>query len=398
MRAAPFGDRPVKQIPRALLWCAAAFAGAWVGAGLLLHGSSLPLAVQLLLALATMGPWIPGIPQRYVTWWFVLLASVPTLVFTWSGGSPIWFAVLALSASRVATFVSLPRSLAFALWAAFVVAGRQLIASHDTNWLVWTSYVELGIALGWAMKSQRLLLLRQRAASREHAQLAALEERRRIARDVHDVLAHTLTILMVHVNSARLLVHDDPEATSEVLDEVATYGRRCLEEIRRTVGLLSENSPNAVEINGPIASAEAIQKLVATYRRAGIDIDLRLDVAMGQIGTLAEAPSAIWHSHYRVVQECVANAVKHASGAPVDLLIEVSDSQLRMKCSNPIVDGEVLELPKGGNGITGMRERVEQLGGSFSAGLESKRWVVRTDQPLTTVVAGTHRESLGWAS
>src|SRR4029079_15142458 len=130
--------------------------------------------------------------------------------------------------------------------------GRQFVAHYDFNWLMWKTYVELALALGWAMRSQHLLVLRTRQARDAHSQLAALEERRRIARDVHDVLAHTLTILMVHVNSARLLVHDDPGATSEVLDEVATYGRRCLEEIRRTVGLLSENSPNAVEINGPI--------------------------------------------------------------------------------------------------------------------------------------------------
>ena len=389
-------DRTVRNIPLALISSASAFAGVILGVGVLVGGCSLPLPAQLVLAAIAMGPWIPGIPQRFVSWPFVALSTIPVLGFTWSGGSPVWFAVLALSASRVATFTSLPRSLAFGVAAACIVGGREFLAGHDTSWVVWTSYVELGIALGWAMKSQQLLLERTRLASRETAQLAALEERRRIARDVHDVLAHTLTILMVHVNSARLLVLDDADATSEVLDEVATYGRRCLEEIRRTVGLLSE-APRTIDVSGPIGSAEAIQELVASYRSAGIDIDLRLDV-VPQMGLLGRVPSGVWNTHYRIAQECLANAVKHSSGAPVDLLISVDDAGLRVTCANPVGDAVVLALPKGGNGIAAMRERVEQFGGSFSAGLEVKRWVVRAEIPLTAVVACTRRDSLGWAS
>src|SRR4029079_10102868 len=139
--------------------------------------------------------------------------------------------------------------------------GRQFVAHYDFNWLMWKTYVELALALGWAMRSQHLLVLRHRQARDEHAQLAALEERRAIARDVHDVLSHTLTILMVHVNSARLSVVDDPEGTAELLDEVAGYGREALTEIRRTVGLLSGPTNSERAVGGPIEAADAIESL-----------------------------------------------------------------------------------------------------------------------------------------
>jgi signal transduction histidine kinase len=225
--------------------------------------------------------------------------------------------------------------------------------------------------------------LRTNEASEEHAKLAALEERRTIARDVHDVLSHTLTILMVHVNSARLTVRDDPEGTAVLLDEVAGYGREALVEIRKTVGLLSGPNGSERAVGGPIEAADAIENLVASYRGAGAEIDLRLEVDMADMGLLAQAPPALWKSGYRIVQESLANAVKHAPGSPVDVHIGVHDTDVHVEVSNDVRSGVVmLELPSGGNGVPGMRERALALGGTFSAGLESSRWVVRANMPV----------------
>jgi signal transduction histidine kinase len=292
------------------------------------------------------------------------------------------FGLLALSASRVAMAVTLPKSISYGVGAISLVILRPLLG-HPTNWMLWKVYVELGLAMGWAMRSQRMLVFRNKQVTREQARLAAFDERRRIARDVHDVLAHTLTIMMVHLNSARLQVREDPEGTAEVLDEVAQYGRVCLEEIRRTVGLLSEPK-EASTVGGPIDTAHAIEDLVASYRKAGVDVQLRLDIEMAHLGRLAQAKPEVWSASYRIAQESLANAVKHAQGAAIDLRMHIDDGGLHLRCANALrPDVVTLGLPSGGHGLPGMGERVRSVGGEFSAGPDgANEWVVRADMPL----------------
>jgi signal transduction histidine kinase len=388
--------KPPRGIPIWIYFGAIGFVAAFAGFALAQGRSWLPLWVQIVLVLVMLHPWTPTVRRRIVSPLFVIESLVPVALLTWTGGSVFYFAVLAVSASRATIASPLPRSALYVVGAAAIVIGR-VAAGYSTEWLVWTTYIELGAMVGIALKHQQALVRRTRRASKEDAALAAVEERRRIARDVHDVLAHTLTILMVHLNSARLLVHEDPDGTAEVLDEVATYGRRCLEEIRRTVGLLSEQEPKYK--NGPVESAEAIEELVDSYRSAGIEINLRLEVGMERMRALAHTPPEIWHVGYRIAQESLANAVKHAPGVPIDLWIRVGDTGLHITCTNPLRAGVMLELPRGGNGLVGMRERVEGVGGSFSAQLGDRSWVVEAELPLSSRDAFDERQKhLGRAS
>jgi signal transduction histidine kinase len=120
---------------------------------------------------------------------------------------------------------------------------------------------------------------------------------------------------------------------------------------------------------------------------------------MAHMGLLASAPTAIWAAGYRIAQESLANAAKHGTGADVELWIGVDDAGLHMTCTNLINSDVVpLELPKGGNGLAAMRDRVTNAGGSFFAGLESRRWVVRVDLPLVMTEASGRPASLGRAS
>ena len=374
--------QPPKGIPVWMYCGAGAFAAFVLVVALIQGGSWLPVWLQVVLALVTLAPWIPGIPQKWMPLSFVLVSTIPTLVLTWTGGSPLMFSVLALSAARVAISSTLPASIAYALFAAVIVIGRQFVAHHDFDWVLWKTYLELGLAFGYAARYQRLFIARSRQAREEHARLAAMEERRRIARDVHDVLAHTLTILMVQLNSARLTLQDDPEAAGELLDQVSQHGRHCLVEIRKTVGLLSEPDRTPGEA-GPIDGARGIEELVASYRNAGVEVDLRLDVALENLGRLATASNDVWKSGYRIVQEALANATKHAPGSPVKVRIAVDDAGMHMTLSNALQPGVVMfELPSGGHGLRGMRERVAAVGGEFSAGLEGNTWVVRVELPL----------------
>ena len=187
---------------------------------------------------------------------------------------------------------------------------------------------------------------------------------------------------MVQLNSARLTLHDDPEATGELLDQVSQHGRHCLVEIRKTVGLFSEPNRTPGEA-GPVEGAQGIEELVASYRNAGVEVDLRLDVGMAHLGRLAETPNEVWTAGYRIVQEGLANATKHAPGSPVAVRISVDDTGLHMMLSNALRPGVVvLELPSGGHGLRGMRERVAAVGGTFSAGPDANTWVVRAELPL----------------
>jgi signal transduction histidine kinase len=390
--------QPPLGIPMWVYFGATGFAAAIITWSMLQGGSWLPLVVQIPLAIATFLPWCPGLRNKIVSPSFFVLSTIPTLLLTWTGGSVFLFGLLALSASRVSVSSPIPRIAAYSLGAIAIVVGREFIAHQSTDWWMWKTYVELGAVVGFALQRQRLIVVQTREESSEHARLAALDERKRIADDVHDVLAHSLTILMVHVNSARLQILDDPEGTREILDEVARYGRQCLEEIRQSVGLRSETR-RAEPTGGPVETANAIERLVCSYRDAGIDVDLQLDVDMAHMGLLASAPTAIWAAGYRIAQESLANAAKHGTGADVELWIGVDDAGLHMTCTNLINSDVVpLELPKGGNGLAAMRDRVTNAGGSFFAGLESRRWVVRVDLPLVMTEASGRPASLGRAS
>jgi signal transduction histidine kinase len=345
-------------------------------------GSSLALPARAACAAVLVAAWFPGVAERLALVPFALATLAPVAVLTCTGGSPLLFGAAALLTLRLALCAPAAPTVAVLLAGAALVLGRHFVAGHDTDWWMWKTYLELGALAGIALQRQQRRIDETRVSSADKARAAVLDERRRIARDVHDVLAHTITVLMVHLNSARLSVHDDPAATAEILDEVAQHGRKCLEDIRRTVGLLSDSAAPNGEL-GAIEAAEAIEAAVASYRKAGLDIELRLDVEMAHMGRLALAPARVWGVGYRLVQESLANAAKHAGGARVDVRIGVDDAGLHVVCTNGLhPDVIVLELPRGGNGVAGMRERVEALGGTFSAGIDGRSWVVRADLPI----------------
>ncbi|HEX5096110.1 MAG TPA: histidine kinase [Acidimicrobiia bacterium] len=352
-----------------------------VALALVRDGGDLPLAVQLLLAGCALVPWMPGVRMRVASPWFVFFGLVPPMVLLMTGAHPVLFGLLALTTARVATY---GRVLYAALFAGaglgFVVLwAREL---DGANWFVWKSYIELGLALGWALRGQRLLVVRAQETAAERAAIAAVEERRRIARDIHDTLAHSLTVMMVHLNSARLQLADDPEGVAESLDELAALGRASLDEARRSVGLLS-GSP-VIEPVDPTSAAAAVEELVGSFRRAGVDVELRTDVAMEHVGLLAEAPTTLWGASYRVIQESVANAAKHAPGTAIDIGIDIDDSGVHIEVVNALAERVLaLDVPSGGHGILGMRERVALLQGEITAGVEHGRWVVRAVLPLS---------------
>jgi signal transduction histidine kinase len=213
-------------------------------------------------------------------------------------------------------------------------------------------------------------LAHQQALIRDQAVRA---ERDRIARELHDVIAHSLNAMVVQTAAAQDLVRSSPERAAALLQSVAGTGRRALEETGRLLHLIRDD---ADELGlRPAPGLADVPALVETFRDSGLDVDAEL--------VLPTAPlaSGVDVSAYRVVQELLTNALKYAEGS-VRLRVEAAPDQLRISCANPV--GTSRAAPGAGLGLQGMAERVGLLGGTLDrARGADDRFVVDVDIPLT---------------
>ncbi len=206
------------------------------------------------------------------------------------------------------------------------------------------------------------------------AERAAEEERHRLARDIHDLIAHSLAVTMLQLSGARLaLKAGDPNDALAALQDAETAGRNAMAEIHRTMGLLTTDSPADDRLPTPCATD--IPGLVSTFREAGLTVGFELE------GDLAPVPLATGLASYRLVQESLSNAVKHAAGVPVDLRIRVTDREIRIQVVNPVPVGVETEHFSG-NGVRGMTERAELLGGTVGVGNGDGTWRVDARLPV----------------
>ncbi|MFC8382026.1 sensor histidine kinase [Nocardia sp. NPDC057272] len=214
---------------------------------------------------------------------------------------------------------------------------------------------------------------------RAHDAVAA--ERTRIARELHDVVAHAVSVIIVQADGAKYALRQDPDTAERALATIAGTGRDALRELRRTVALLrTEHAPELLPQHG----SAGIAKLAQMMREAGLAVDLELT---GELDDIAPEVSLGVH---RIVQESLTNTLRHAGAEPKavvrvhrrdeDILVEVVDSG-----GVPAQVRPGAEIPGAGMGLVGMRERVAVLGGTLYAGrLDDGRWQVRADLPLRT--------------
>jgi signal transduction histidine kinase len=253
--------------------------------------------------------------------------------------------------------------------------GRWFVDDSFNALPIWVGGVVIGVTIGVIMRKLIEAMADLKAAEGDRAKKAATDERQRIAREVHDVIAHSMTVTMLHITAARLAVaRGDDAAATEALVEAERMGRESLGEIRQTVGLLRTEPDGGIETPQPTAAD--IAELVDGFATAGVDV--RLSVA----GDLAEVGGPTGLTAFRVVQESLANAVRHQPESSTlvaietggDLVVRVtSRGRRRPVCGPP------------GNGLQGMRERVEALGGTFSAGPDGRdAWLVDCRLPEVT--------------
>jgi signal transduction histidine kinase len=277
-------------------------------------------------------------------------------------GLPVFAAWCALSASLLATAL---------YWAGamLLLAGEAIFGSPDPGWAAWVGGTCFSVVGCTFARRQRDLAGQLREAQAGLAQRAQAEERNRIARELHDVIAHSLTVSLLHVSSARLALDEDHDAAVKALDEAERLGRQSLDEVRHAVGLL--HRPGEADPTAPLPGSLDVPALIDGFRSAGADVSARIE------GDLEHLPNTVGLATYRILQESLTNAVKHApsAGTRVHLVVRPDAVQLSVESAGPPRRGS-------GLGLGGMRERAESLGGHCTAGPGGAGWLVRAELPL----------------
>jgi signal transduction histidine kinase len=248
------------------------------------------------------------------------------------------------------------RGLAVIGTAAYVAVAIVLALEHSPERAV--DYVTFYLVLACAWGAGAVLRARQlgEAGRRRHAaEQAVASERARIARELHDVVTHHVTAMVVQADAARFLPAGAHERVAGELREVSTTGRRALTELRYMLNLLDTARPD----EQPTFSTGRLRDLVDQTRQAGQPVSL---VEEGSPVPLSDAAEL---SAYRVVQESLTNALKHATGNPTLVRVRSDANGVDIDVTT---DGPVISAFTAGRGLTGLRERVGQRGGSLDAG------------------------------
>lgn len=255
------------------------------------------------------------------------------------------------------------RSLVYATVGLVVVSAALATTAGD----LWSRTGAVGYAavmiapgwlVGWSVRERRALAARQ---SEQLVRQAVTEERLRVARELHDVVAHTMSLIVVKAAVANHVADAEPGEARDALRVIEEAGRAALTDIRRVLGALREGAG--------YAPAPGLDELPGLAERAAIGgVDVRVDVRRDgpDVGAV---PESVGLAAYRIVQEAVTNVVKHAAPAACRATIVVAPDEVRVE----VVDDGRRPVRMGGHGhgLTGMRERVTLHGGEFSAGPRS---------------------------
>ncbi len=233
-----------------------------------------------------------------------------------------------------------------------------------------------GWFVGWLLQREKrrsvqlARLAAELAAEREHRERAAIaSERARIARELHDAVAHSVSVMTLQVGVVRRRLTALP-TEQELLGQAEQLGRQSVDELRRIVGLVRTDGPNL----RPVPSLRQLDELVGQVRAAGTDVSVR------RIGVLPELSTALEVSAYRIVQEALTNAMKHAPTATVDVTVAADAHRLTIRVSD---DGPAAAPVTAGHGLIGMGERVAMLGGALQYGAaEPHGFVITAVLPL----------------
>ncbi|MGD9989672.1 sensor histidine kinase [Pseudonocardia sp.] len=300
------------------------------------------MAVWVIVLPFLVGPPVPTVPVLEVWEWLLVLPVV--LMAAWAGPAAVSLGVGVLTCVLIVVVTVVgpwPRDASYLLVSVVVVAAT----------------VAVGMAFGARWDARRALEAERIRVAQAQAERGALAERARIAREMHDVVAHHMSMIAVRCETAPYRLADLPENARAELAEVAAAAREALGDLQNLLGVLRPTSAEGGE-RAPQPGVDQLEALLSDARDAGADVTWRLDP-----GGPVAAPLGL--TVYRVVQQGLANAAQHAGGAPVRVGVSRTGDVLVVAVHNG--PGTTPDVPGSGHGLRGMRERVEVHGGTLHA-------------------------------
>jgi len=380
--------------------------------------------VDLLIYVSALPPEVPaseepspdvGLPGT-LPWFLVLaidVAMVAPLAFRRKYPLTVAYTVLVVSIPHSALQLGFSSALAgmIALYSALVYAGRrqgalyvlilvivsglQLALQREPDIVVVSVFLAFAIALCWVLGEfvgarrayqteveARLHLLETERD--QAARIAVGEERGRIARELHDVVAHAVSVMVVQADGASYAITSNPAVAARALNTISETGRGALAELRRLLDVL-RNEDGDSEPRVPQPNAEALVELAERCRSSGLAVDLDIDEDLGDL------PAGVSLGVYRIVQESLTNALKHAGrGAKASVRVHRNGDVMEIEVTddgagqaNSLVKASAAAGVPGGNGLIGMRERAHVFGGSLDVGpAAGGGWRVRAKLPI----------------
>jgi len=340
-----------------------------------------PGALAGALGVAQAAPLLMLAHRPLQAWWIIFPADVlgalvvlaqpaqPDGVWPWTPPVIVAYLFLLLALGLRET-----RRTVIAVWAVTGAAGAvlHLIAPDRSSGsaLLLTILGSVVLVIGGAVRergvAQRRLAEQETISEAERAQRTLLEERTRIARELHDVVAHHMSVITVQADSAPYRISGLPKAAEEEFTAIAAAARESLGEMRRLLSVLRSDGTEGDR--APQPGLDRLQQLVEATIRAGLPAELSLSAEL--TSGRGEVPPAVDLSAYRIVQEALANVVRHAPGARTRVLVAPDNGHLLVLVVNgpATAPGSPLETSGTGHGLVGMRERVRLTGGTLDTG------------------------------
>jgi signal transduction histidine kinase len=311
---------------------------------------------------------LPLVFRRRASFAVITVIAVATVAWTVTADTPesgtMPFPALLLALFSVALYA---RTTATAVAGGLIAVAAMLIAIHtpfyDTEPTAGNTAILLFFSTGtwtagWVVRRRAKQLQLAYEESGDLARTAVADERERIARELHDVVAHSVSLIAVQAGAAEAQLDNDLEAARDHLGAVRRTARDTMTEMRRLLGVLRQDDATYA----PLPGLAGVPDLVDDARAAGTNVEYV------ETGEPRELTAGVDLVVYRVIQEALTNVRKHAEGVPARVTVNHGGRSIEVEVTNARPDGVVEPARNGGHGLIGMRERVRIFGGSFNAG------------------------------
>ncbi|WFE52868.1 histidine kinase [Micromonospora sp. WMMD1155] len=325
----------------------------------------LPTPIAVLFAAMTVAPLL-ALPRRPLLAWRLMVLALLICTFDAPADQDWpWTPPLALGSIAVLAVVVARVDRPVLAWVVLISTVPVLTMVHPDNRVPVLLLLGALAIVGDLVRRNRLsrheLAAQTERNEREQERRAVLEERTRIARELHDVVAHHMSLIAVQAETAPYRLTDVPAPTAAEFVAIAASARDALTDMRRLLGVLRSETTGPE--TAPQPDLSDLGAMVDAARRAGLPVTL--DAGPADDGRV---PAPVGLAAYRIVQEGLANAARHATGAAVRVTVRVGPSRLEVRVENSPADARPTVDGGPGHGLTGMRERATSLGGTFTAG------------------------------